>query len=93
MTAITVVMDKKEKVHREKKNATQINVPYFVRTNFKCTALEVPGAASYAVILNRPIGIWGADSGANEKKLAVAVSWSREATDADIKLTATDLTR
>lgn len=93
LTAITATLAEKEKVHSRQKKIATHNKAYFARTHFKCTALEVPGAASYAVILNRPIGIWGADSGANEKKLSVAVSWSREAADADIKLTAADLTR
>lgn len=55
--------------------------------------MEIPGAATFPVILNRPAGVWGADWGANEKKVTVAVSWSFEADDEKSKLTATDLTR
>lgn len=58
----------------------------------QCSAIEVSGATALAIVLNRPAGIWGADSGANEKKVAIAVTWSHEA-EADGKLTATDLTR
>lgn len=51
------------------------------------------GAPTFAVILNRPAGtLWGGDCGANEKKVAVAVSWSEESGEVDI-LRATDLTR
>lgn len=57
----------------------------------QCTTIELSGTGTtHAVILNRPAGIWGADSGANEKRVSVAVTWSHEA---DGQLTATDLTR
>lgn len=64
-----------------------------VAADAQCSKLAVKGAASFAVILNRPAGVWGADCGANEKKISVVVSWSKEAPEADSKLTATDLCR
>lgn len=59
----------------------------------QCSSLEVNGVPTLAVIINRPAGVvWGADSGANERKVSVAVSWSEEPVDGE-RLSASDLTR
>lgn len=53
--------------------------------------MEVDRAEStFAVILNRTIKNWGADSGANEKGVTISVSW---ATTNEKALLATELAR
>lgn len=54
---------------------------------------EIEGvASSYAVILNKPAGTWGAESGSNEKAVTIALSYS-EGSVVDGKVSAVDLVR
>ncbi|XP_058057941.1 secernin-2 [Anopheles bellator] len=53
---------------------------------------EIEGATSYAVILNKPAGSWGAESGSNEKAVTIGLSYSEGATE-EGKVSALDLVR
>uniref|UniRef100_A0A182QEC9 Uncharacterized protein n=1 Tax=Anopheles farauti TaxID=69004 RepID=A0A182QEC9_9DIPT len=53
---------------------------------------EIEGGASLAVILNKPAGSWGAESGSNEKAVTVGLSYS-EGAGVDGKVSPVDLVR
>ncbi|XP_055541541.1 secernin-1 [Wyeomyia smithii] len=57
-----------------------------------CNSVEIDGAASYSMILNQPAGVWGAESGSNEKGVIIGLTFS-EGHPVDGKLNATDLVR
>lgn len=58
----------------------------------KCDSAELDGAATFSVILSKPAGVWGAESGSNEKGLCLGLTFS-EGHPVDGKLNATDLVR
>lgn len=60
-------------------------------TSLQCDNVEVSGAPSVAIILNKTPSTWGGESGANIKGVAVGISWD-EKTSTD-GLTATDIVR
>lgn len=59
------------------------------KTTLQCPSVAVEEAPSVAVILNRTIRSWGADSGANALGVTISVSWATNEKD----LLATDLAR
>lgn len=58
----------------------------------KCDSVEIDGAAAFSVILSKPAGVWGAESGSNEKGICLGLTFS-EGHPVDGKLNATDLVR
>lgn len=58
----------------------------------KCDSAEVEGAASFSVIMAKPAGLWGAETGSNEKGLCIGLTFS-EGHPVEGKLNATDLVR
>uniref|UniRef100_A0A182TJ27 Uncharacterized protein n=1 Tax=Anopheles melas TaxID=34690 RepID=A0A182TJ27_9DIPT len=54
---------------------------------------EIAGAASLGVILNKPAGSWGAESGSNEKAVTIGLSYSEQGAGGDGKVSALDLVR
>ncbi|KAL9698581.1 hypothetical protein quinque_002022 [Culex quinquefasciatus] len=58
----------------------------------KCDSAEVDAAATFSVILSKPAGVWGAESGSNEKGVCIGLTFS-EGHPVDGKLNATDLVR
>lgn len=58
----------------------------------KCDSAEIDGATTFSVILNKPAGVWGAESGSNEKSVCAGLTFS-EGHPIDGKLSATDLLR
>lgn len=57
-----------------------------------CDSVEIDGAATFSVILNQPAGLWGAESGSNEKGVSIGLTFS-EGHPVDGKLNAIDLVR
>ncbi|XP_055644860.1 secernin-1 [Toxorhynchites rutilus septentrionalis] len=62
------------------------------RGSVKCDSAEIDGAATFSVILSKPVGCWGAESGSNEKGVCVGLLFS-DGHRSDGKLSATDLVR
>lgn len=60
-------------------------------TFLQCDNIEVTGAPSVAIILNKTPSTWGGESGANIKGVAVGISWDEKTTTDG--LTATDIVR
>lgn len=58
----------------------------------KCDSVEVDGVPTVSVILNKPAGVWGAESGSNEKGVCIGLTFS-EGYPVEGKLNATDLVR
>ncbi|XP_062561532.1 secernin-1 [Armigeres subalbatus] len=58
----------------------------------KCDSAEIDGSATFSVILSKPAGVWGAESGSNEKGLCLGLTFS-EGHPVEGKLNATDLVR
>lgn len=58
----------------------------------KCDSTEIDGAATFSVILAKPAGVWGAESGSNEKGVCLGLTFS-EGHPVEGKLNATDLVR
>lgn len=58
----------------------------------KCDSAEIDGGATYSVILSKPAGVWGAESGSNEKGVCLGLTFS-EGHPVEGKLNATDLVR
>lgn len=53
---------------------------------------EIAGAPTFGVILNKPAGSWGAESGSNEKAVTIGLSYS-EGSGEDGKVSSLDLVR
>lgn len=66
-------------------------IAFFFFTFLQCDNVEVTGAPSVAIILNKTPNTWGGESGANIKGVAVGISWDEKTTTDG--LTATDIVR
>ncbi|XP_058821742.1 secernin-2 [Topomyia yanbarensis] len=60
--------------------------------SLKCDSAEIDGVATLSVILSQPAGLWGAESGSNEKGVSIGLTFS-DGHPLDGKLNATDLVR
>lgn len=58
----------------------------------KCDSAEVDGVATFSVILSKPAGVWGAESGSNGNGVCIGLTFS-EGHPVNGKLNATDLVR